>query len=333
MVKRYCSRALPFFVALALVGSESVRLDAQTQITIGASKDNTLYEDVNGALSNGAGQHFFAGRNGQLPGTSIRRGLIAFDVAGNIPQSATILSVMLTLSMSQTTSLAQQIGLYRASADWGEGTSIAGGNEGGGAPATIGDATWIHKFFNTSLWSTAGGEFVGTPSATQSVAGLGPYTWGSTAEMISDVQQWLNAPSSNFGWVLVGDETVTRTAKRFDSKEDTIPSVRPQLSITYQPPVSVNEQTEIPHTFALHQNYPNPFNPTTTMTYALPKKEHVTLRVFNLLGQEVATLVDEVQEAGTRSVKFSSRGLATGLYFYRFSSESFSQTRKLVVLK
>ena len=333
MLKRYYTHALLFIVALFLVGSGSVRLDAQTQITIGASKDNTLYEDINGGLSNGAGQHFFAGRNSQLPGSSIRRGLLAFNVAGNIPAGATIQIVTLTLSMSQTTSLGHEVGLYRALADWGEGTSIAAGNEGGGAPATIGDATWIHKFFNTLLWSSAGGDFVGTPSATQTVSGIGSYTWGSTSQMVVDVQQWLDNPSSNFGWVLVGNETVSRTSKRFDSKEDTVLDARPQLSITYQPPVSVEEQTNIPHSFALHQNYPNPFNPTTTIAYSLPKREHVTLRVFNLLGQEVATLVDEVQGAGNRSVKFSSTGLVSGIYFYRFSSESFSQIRKLVILK
>jgi hypothetical protein len=330
MVKGCRSLGLRFFVVLLFIGSQGVRLDAQTQVTIRASKDNTLYQDVNGVLSNGAGQHFFVGKTSS---NLIRRALVAFNVAGRIPAGSQILSATLTLNMSQTSSGPDTVKLYRTLQDWGEGTSVAAGNEGGGAPATMGDATWIHKFFNTLLWSNAGGDFLATPRATQTVSTIGSYTWGSTSEMASDVQRWLDNPSTNFGWIFLGEETASHLTKRFDTKEVPDSTARPKLIVTYMPQVGVEESHDVPNEFALHQNYPNPFNPTTTIEYALPAKAHITLRVFNLLGQEVATLVDEVQEAGNKSVTFSSSGLVSGMYFYRFSSESFSQTRKLVILK
>lgn len=208
----------------------------QTQVTINPIKDNTLYESGTGALSNGAGSYFFVGRTNQTAGESIRRGLLAFDIAGNVPPGATITSVTLTLNMSKTTAGAHTVSLHRVLADWGEGTSNAGGEEGSGASSTTGDATWIHRFFDTTNWVNAGGDFSSTPSASQSVGGVGSYTWGSTSGMVADVQQWLNSPSMNFGWLLLGNESTARTAKRFDTKEHPTSANRPRLTITYTVP-------------------------------------------------------------------------------------------------
>jgi serine protease len=88
-----------------------------------------------------------------------------------------------------------------------------------------------------------------------------------------------------------------------------------------------------PVSFHLEQNYPNPFNPSTVIRYALPVRGHAILKVFNTLGQEVATLVDGDQEAGIKSVEFNAGGLASGMYFYRLQSEGLVQTRKLLYLR
>jgi hypothetical protein len=89
----------------------------------------------------------------------------------------------------------------------------------------------------------------------------------------------------------------------------------------------------IPHHFALYQNYPNPFNPTTTIRYLLPSRVHVTLSVFNTLGQQIATLLNETEDAGYHDVRFDGSGLASGVYFYRLHARDFVQTKKVVILR
>lgn len=108
-------------------------------------------------------------------------------------------------------------------------------------------------------------------------------------------------------------------------------------------PVEVEQVNEMPSRFLLDQNYPNPFNPTTTIHFELPIVSYVTLRVFNLLGQEVATLVDENKPAGKYDVKFNGENLPSGVYFYQLTTcdqstkslsyQFFKATKKLLLLK
>jgi len=91
--------------------------------------------------------------------------------------------------------------------------------------------------------------------------------------------------------------------------------------------------TDLPTDFGLEQNYPNPFNPTTTIRFSLPHREHVTLKVFDVLGREVATLVDGELNPGEHSVVFSAKDLPSGVYFYRLTTPTFSQTKLMEVLK
>ncbi len=203
-------------------------------IELQANKDNTLYESSTGNLSNGDGDYFFAGRN-DLSSDSKRRGLIAFDIASNIPPGSTIHNVTLTLYMSRSKgSKPHTVGVHTALSDWGESTSHAGGKEGAGGNAATGDATWIHTFYDTQSWTTPGGDYAPTPSATVSVGNYVHYNW-SSLELVADVDMWVNDPSSNFGWVLVGDETDNTTAKRFNSRTSADVSLRPKLTIDYTP--------------------------------------------------------------------------------------------------
>lgn len=98
--------------------------------------------------------------------------------------------------------------------------------------------------------------------------------------------------------------------------------------------VSVEETPGIPTEFALRQNYPNPFNPSTTISYALPQRSHVTLKVYDVLGREVATLIDDDYEAGAHEVVWDASGQASGVYFYRISAgDEFTSVRKLLLMK
>ena len=220
------SRALILTASLGCIAASSLNAAI---INIMPSKDNTLYEfdPKEGDFSNALGFHFFAGNTAM---SEIRRGVLAFDIAGSIPPGSTITAASLSLNMSRSpTNTAYVVELHNLLADWGEGTSIAPGEEGEGAPATANDATWRHRFFDTIFWTTQGGDFSATVSASQSVGGTGHYTWSST-QMVADVQSWLDNPASNFGWLVLGDETAIATAKRFDTRESASP---PMLTIEF----------------------------------------------------------------------------------------------------
>src|SRR4029450_6661655 len=180
----------------------------------------------NGALSNGAGEFFFAGNT--VAGV-VRRGLVMFDLSA-IPTGSVINNVTLTLHMSMTSTGATNVSLQTLLADWGEGTSDAPGGGGAGAPSTPGDAPWLHTFYNTSFWTNPGGDFTAASSATTSVNAVGFYTWNS-AQMIADVQQWVNpgGPGTNFGWLVQGNEAGNNTSNRFDTLQKPGPHSRAVL--------------------------------------------------------------------------------------------------------
>jgi spore coat protein A len=199
-------------------------------VDVPASKDNTMFAE-DGGLSNGAGYHLFAGKTNGTLGTTLRRGLLAFDVAAAVPAGATINSVTLTLFLSRERTGSETVFLHRVSADWGEGTSDAPDEEGKGAAATTEDATWTHRFWPNTTWSTPGGDFNPTASAVVSNQN-NPYSW-SSEQMRLDVVDWLNSPASNFGWIVIGNEVDLRVVERFDTRENPTPANRPVLTIDF----------------------------------------------------------------------------------------------------
>ena len=88
-----------------------------------------------------------------------------------------------------------------------------------------------------------------------------------------------------------------------------------------------------PSVFKLHQNYPNPFNSSTIITFSIPEKERVTLKIFDILGREIKVLLDEELVKGVHKIKFDASQLSSGIYFYRLNSSNHIDTKKLMVLK
>ncbi len=199
-------------------------------VVIGADRDNTIFDK--GGTSNGAGDYLFAG---QTAANRLRRGLIHFDVASAVPAGATVTDVTLTLHLSRSISGPFDVTVHRALADWGEAGSDAPNEEGSGAPAETGDATWNYAFFSTDPWANAGGDFEAFASATESIGGVGFYDWTSD-QLIADVQSFLDGPGGNFGWFLLGAEDNIASTKRFDTRENPNVAMRPALSVTYVAP-------------------------------------------------------------------------------------------------
>ena len=92
-------------------------------------------------------------------------------------------------------------------------------------------------------------------------------------------------------------------------------------------------ETQIPESYSLAQNYPNPFNPSTTIRFSLPNAGKTQLKIYDLLGREVADLIDEFRNAGTHTVTFDASRLATGIYFYKLTAGNFNQVRKMMLVK
>ena len=201
-------------------------------IILNPSKDNSLFEEGN--LSNGLGTFLFSGNTAARNSGAGRRALIQFDVAGSIPAGATIDSAKLTLNVSKSPPGApdHDFSLHKLVSDWGEGLSRARGAEGRGAEAAFNDATWTNAFSPSTGWNTPGGDFITDASAMATVGSSGRHDWVSD-QLIADVQSWLDSPEANFGWIVVGDESQDRTARRFDSSEHSNAANFPALAISF----------------------------------------------------------------------------------------------------
>jgi glucose/arabinose dehydrogenase len=220
-------------------------------LTLPPSQDNTIYADST-SNSNALGSLYAGNNNSSSP----RRALLQFDIANQLPVGAVVATASLVLHLNNAAAAASaNVSLSKLGESWGEGTSLAA-NGGQGTAATSGDATWLARLYDPTsptLWTTPGGTFSATVSATTAVANtVGYYTWNST-QMALDVQAWRNTTSTNFGWILLGDETTNATVRTFDSREANA-GLMPQLTIAYNPvapPLSRRQSW-------LRQYYPTP---------------------------------------------------------------------------
>lgn len=325
---------ISIYVFLALLIAAPVA--AQTVVELGASKDNTLYENntSDAVLSNGIGQHLFAGMNGT---SEIRRGVIQFDIS-DIPVGSQIESAELRLYLNKAaTTAAISVELYEVLKNWGEGTSDGtdgGRGEGRGGDATEGDATWEHTFYPDELWDNPGGDYESTMISAFDIVDTGSYTWPSTQEFTALVQNWLENPDENNGLILIGDEETNGSAKRFSSRQNVNEDQRPVLIVEYTGEATSNEvMSDIPQTVQLNQNYPNPFNPATTISFSLPEAAFAEIAVYDMLGRKLQSVLSEQVQAGQHTVTFDASTLSSGVYMYTLQTGNQRLTRRFTVLK
>jgi hypothetical protein len=225
-----------FLVSLLCSGIAMGAAQADT-LVVEPAADTTIYEVAMGdsETANSRGVHLFAGR---IVGGLRRRAMLRFDLSA-IPPGSVVNSAQFSLSLTRVppgTLPAVNFSLQPVTASWGEGSSDAGEPGGNGVLATAGDPTWAQRAFPATPWTLPGGDFFATASAVTSANGLGRYQWGSGTAMVSTVQDWVDSPANNFGWMLIADETAgDQTARRFASREATDANTRPQLSIDYTP--------------------------------------------------------------------------------------------------
>ncbi len=99
------------------------------------------------------------------------------------------------------------------------------------------------------------------------------------------------------------------------------------------PVTSVEGDETLPEEFVLHQNYPNPFNPSTTFRYSIPQTSKVVIKVYDILGNEIATLMDEEKPVGTYELTWNAENLPSGVYFYQLKAGEYINTKKMILLK
>jgi hypothetical protein len=318
--------------------SNAIPLSAATTIDLVPIHDNTLYEDPTGSLSNGLGDHCFAGMTGNA---TKRRAVFLFDLSG-IPSGSIVQSANLKLTMDRAAAFsgARPMTLHNVQASWGEGASrfndpFSGGGQG--VPAQTNDATWLHRFFSSTLWSQAGGDFDAAVLATTNVADVaGVYQWSSTPGMVASVQAWLNTPSTNFGWILVGDEATTPSARRFWTREAAADANRPHLIITYDklsatgPSAATALRFEVPS--------PNPFNPSTTFRWDAPVAGKARITVWDVRGSLVATPLEASRPAGPQAFAWQARdargtSLPSGVYVVQLEQAGETRSQRVVLVR
>jgi hypothetical protein len=205
-------KILIYFLFLMILNESFGQIDS---IKIIPSKDNTIFSESN-ALSDGKGPSLYAGRINNST-NAVRRALLKFDLS-SVPANVQIQSVKLTLTVIQSansTLTPHNFTLHKVLSNWGEGSSIGRGT---GAAATTGDATWQYTFYSTTNWTTNGGDFVSTASATAAGVKEELIIW-SSPQMLSDVNAWISNASTNFGWLIKGEEAIMGSAKAFVSRE------------------------------------------------------------------------------------------------------------------
>ena len=272
--------------------------------------------------------NYGSGIENELDGSPDESTLLFWDVTA-IPVGSTIESVDITFNTTNQSKATYE--LYELKRPWVEN-----------------EVTW-NEYASGLSWEAAGAGGFLDRGSTDLGAIVAPMTGETTISLNADgiavVQGWISDPSSNHG--LISQDYINHSnGLDFSSREVTDPALRPKLTITYSntPPTGKMAAAALadfapeplPKTLELSPNYPNPFNLQTTIEYALPEEAHVRLEVYNILGQRVRVLIDDVQNAGFKRATWDGRDQSgqessSGVYFARLivGQQSFVNTMTL----
>ena len=159
-----------------------------------------------------------------------------------------------------------------------------------------------------------------------------PWTLGVAGVNLPDIPPGTAAGSNTWGVIRYDSTFPGYFNLKFEIMSDGWVYWTDSMRVTI-PAVGINDQANQLLTFKLEQNYPNPFNPTTNFQYSIASRQFVNLKIFNVLGQEIETLVNEEKPAGNYEVEFNAANLPSGVYFYRIQAGSFNQVRKMLLIK
>ena len=200
--------------------------------------------------------------------------------------------------------------------------------------------TSLTGFVTTGTWFTGfSGSYAVPGTGPQNITLQNNYIWNGTSNMLIEIcydnsaytsySTVTSTAASGMTWGYYTDNSAGCTMTGGTAQAN-----RPNVCFTFTTGVGVNPiGLEIPKVYSLSQNYPNPFNPTTKINFALPKQGFVTLKIYDVLGREVRTLVNEVKSAGNFTVDFNASEFSSGVYFYKLESNGFSDIKRMMLIK
>jgi plastocyanin len=178
------------------------------------------------------------------------------------------------------------------------------------------DFVFVPETLNISVGDTVVWQWINGTHTTTSDSTTGQNVWNEPIDVSHQMFRFVITAPGNHGYYCIPHQSLGMVG-----------------TIIASPVNSVYDETSQPGKFHLSQNYPNPFNPTTSLQYAIGSRQFVTLKVYNSLGKEVATLVNEEKPAGKYEVRFSGSTLPSGIYFYELKAGNITKTKKMVLLR
>jgi plastocyanin len=191
------------------------------------------------------------------------------------------------------------------------------------------------KYFSQTTHLVQASDYAFTPSDLTINVG-DKVRWintGGTHNVVADDGSFTSGAVSSDPWVYEHVFTIAGNFRYYCLLHGSPGGLGMSGIIRVKSSTGVSETETAPNNFKLDQNYPNPFNPTTVIGYSIPRLSRITLTIYDISGKEVKKLIDQLKPPGNYEVNFDGRDFPSGVYFYRFQADGFSQTRKLEIIK